>query len=268
MMARQQESGEKCFMSELGVSATVYACVIGGALFGVFMRRVLPPAHMSEESRQIVNVAIGLIATLAALVLGLLVASAKSSFDARIEEVKHSAAKIIVLDRNLRHYGAETRDVRETLRNVTQQRIDRTWGEHRESQQGKTGLADDAGIEQVQARLWQLTPGNEMQRWLHARALSLASDLEQARWILVEDTGSSIPTPFLVVLVFWLTVIFASLGMFAPRNGTVYAVMFVCALSVSTAIFLILEMDQPYEGILQISSAPLKTALEEMKLKQ
>ena len=266
MMVRQYTLWGESFVGEFAVSATAYACVIGGALFGIFMRRVLPPHHMSDESRQIVNVAVGLIATLAALVLGLLVASAKSSFDARSDEVKHSAAKIIVLDRNLRHYGPETKDVRDTLRDVTQRRIDRTWGGHRDSQKGE--FAEAAGIEQVRAKLWQLTPSNDMQRWLHARALTLSAELEQARWLLVEQTGSSIPTPFLVVLGFWLAVIFASLGLFAPRNGTVYAVMFVCALSVSTAIFMILEMDQPYEGILQISSAPLKSALEEMKLKK
>lgn len=255
-------------MNEFAVSATVYACVIGGALFGIGLRRVLPPEHMGEESRQIVNIAIGLIATLAALVLGLLVASAKSSFDARSDEVKQSAAKIIVLDRNMRHYGPETKDARDTLRQVTERRIERTWGAHRDSRQGELALAEAAGIEQVQARLWQLTPKSEMQKWLHARVLTLAAELEQARWLLVEQSGSSIPTPFLVVLVFWLAVIFAGLGLFAPKNGTVHAVLFVCALSVSTAIFMILEMDQPYEGLLQISSAPLQSALAELKLNQ
>ena len=79
--------------------------------------------------------------------------------------------------------------------------------------------------------------------------------------LLIEQSGSSIPLPFLVLLVLWLAVIFASLGLFAPRNGTVYAVMLVCALSASSAIFLILEMDQPFEGLLEISDAPLRNAV-------
>lgn len=98
-----------------------------------------------------------------------------------------------------------------------------------------------------------------------ARALTLTSEIEEARWLLVEENRSSIPTPFLVVLVFWLTAIFASLGLFAPRNGTVFTVLLVCALSVSTAIFMILEMDQPYDGILRVSAAPLRSALVELK---
>ena len=82
--------------------------------------------------------------------------------------------------------------------------------------------------------------------------------------MLYEQSRSSIPMPFLVVLVSWLAVIFAILGLLAPRNGTVYVVILVCALSVSTAVYLILEMDQPFEGILQISSAPLQSALTEI----
>ena len=67
--------------------------------------------------------------------------------------------------------------------------------------------------------------------------------------------------PFLVVLVFWLTILFISFGLFAPPNATVIATLFVCALSVSGAIFLILELDQPFEGLIRISSAPLRNAL-------
>jgi hypothetical protein len=116
----------------------------------------------------------------------------------------------------------------------------------------------------VQSQLLRLVPANDEQRWLHTRALTIAADLEQARWMLYEQSRSSIPMPFLVVLVSWLAVIFAILGLLAPRNGTVYVVILVCALSVSTAVYLILEMDQPFEGILQISSAPLQSALTEI----
>jgi hypothetical protein len=116
----------------------------------------------------------------------------------------------------------------------------------------------------VRSKLWELAPKNDEQRWLLARALVLNSDIEQARWLLVEENRSSIPTPFMIVLVFWLFAIFVSLGLFAPPNATVYAVLLVCAVSVSTAIYLILEMDQPYEGLLQISSEPLVKAVREL----
>lgn len=257
-------------MSEYAVAVIVFMLLMAGTYGGMYLRRVLPGHHISEESRQIVNVATGLLATLAALVLGLLVASAKSSFDARADEIKHSAARIIVLDRNLRSYGPDAKDARDVLRHFTQNRVDRTWGDQTARDIGlvRNGMSDSASIENVQRVLWQLKPTSDTQRWLQTHALGLTAQLEQMRWTMVEEDRSSIPTPFLVVLVFWLTVIFASLGLFAPRNATVHAVIFVCALSVSTAIFLILEMDQPFNGLLQVSPAPLTTALEEMRLNQ
>jgi hypothetical protein len=125
--------------------------------------------------------------------------------------------------------------------------------------------ADAGASEVIRQKLWQLQPSTDAQRWLHARALDLTAQIEQARWLLVEADESSIPQPFLVVLVFWLSAIFAALGLFAPRNATVYAVLFVCALSVSTAILMILEMDQPFEGIVQVPNAPLVSAVDEMR---
>src|SRR5438105_5106647 len=257
-------SREEPFVAEFAISFVVYLCVMSGALVGIYLHRVLPPDQMKEDTRQIVNVATGLIATLSALVLGLMVASAKSSFDARSEEVRESAARIIMLDRSLRQYGPETRDTREVLRQLIEARIKRVWGPREDPlQEGSVG-SQAAEIEAIRSSLFVLTPRSDAQRWLHARALTVAAELEQSRWLLIEHSRSSIPRPFLMVLVFWLIVIFASLGLFAPRNGTVYTIIFVCALSVSTAIFLILEMDQPYEGLLQISDAPLRSALGEI----
>jgi hypothetical protein len=92
----------------------------------------------------------------------------------------------------------------------------------------------------------------------------MALDLGRTRVLLFERLGSSIPVPFLVVLVFWLAIIFASFGLFAPRNATVVATFFVCALSVSGAIFLILELDRSFEGFIQVSSAPLRVALAQI----
>jgi hypothetical protein len=235
-----------------------------GALLGIYLRRVLPPEHMKDDTRQIVNVATGLIATLAALVLGLMVASAKSSFDARADEVRESGARIIMLDRSLRQYGPETAETRQLLRQLIEGRIKHVWGTPTdELQEGKAG-SQTAEIEAVRRGLFALAPGSDAQKWLQARALSTAADLEQSRWLLIEHGRSTIPSPFLVLLVFWLVVIFANLGLFAPPNGTVYTIIFVCALSVATAIFLILEMDQPYQGLLQISSEPLVSALSEI----
>ena len=251
-------------MAEFAISFAVFLCVAGGALVGIYLRRVLPPDHVKDDTRQIVNVATGLIATLAALVLGLMVASAKSSFDARADEVRESGARLILLDRCLRQYGPETRATRDLLRQVVEGRISRAWSTPTATAQEGAAGSQTGEIEAIRRQLFALAPANDAQKWLHERALTMAGELEQSRWLLIEQSRSTIPKPFLVVLVFWLVVIFASLGLFAPQNATVYTIIFICALSVATAIFLILEMDRPYEGLLQISAAPLKSALAEM----
>lgn len=252
-------------MSEMATATIVCAAILAGAAFGAGLRAVLPAHHMSEQSRNIVNIAIGLLATLSAIVLGLLVASAKTSFDARNDEIKQSAARVVLLDRTLRQYGPETKDIRELIQELTQRRINHTWNNMQAREDVRIVREDASSSEIVRARLWQLTPTTEAQRWLHARALTLTAEIEEGRWLLVEGNQSSIPRPFLVVLVSWIAAIFAGLGLFSPRNTTVYAVLFVCAVSVSTAVLLILEMDQPFEGFLQIPSTPLVSAVDEMK---
>lgn len=251
--------------SEFAVASVVFACVLAGAMAGAVLRHLLPREHMDESSRQIVMVAIGLVATLAALVLGLLVASAKHEFDARNDEIKLSATRLVELDRVLRQYGPEADGARELLQAMTVHRIAHTWPDQRAAGITREDQRDAAQVEAVRTRLWDLHPATDAQRWLHARALVLTSEIEHARWLLVESSESSIPRPLLAVLTFWLFAIFVALGLFSPRNPTVYVVLTICALSVSTAVLMIFEMDQPLEGWLRISPAPLQRAVDEMR---
>jgi hypothetical protein len=250
-------------VSALLISFIVFACVLGGAVLGMFMRSVLPKHHVNEDSKYIFKLGMGLLATLAALVLGLLIASAKSSYDVKEDEIKQSAAKIILLDRTLRHYGPEADQARAVLRHVAAAETDLTWMESG-LQIGVRSAAASSGIEEVQEKLRVLVPANNAQTWLQTRGLQLSSELAQMRWLSIDQHRGSIPTPFLVALVFWLAVIFCSFGLFAPRHGTIYAVIFACALSVSSAIFLILELDRPFEGLLTISETPLREAIAEL----
>ena len=234
---------------------------MGGALIGIYLNRVLPPEHVKSETRQAVNIAIGLISTLAALVLGLMVASAKSSFDARAEDIREIAARIIILDQTLRDYGQSTTDAREQLKNAIEARLQRLWAEESQTS-GAPRLTEMESV--IRGRLIALAPANDAQKWLQARALSVADDLEQTRWLTLERSRKTIPTILLVVLVFWLVVIFVTLGLFSPRIGTAYTIIFICALSVATAIFLVLELDQPFEGVLKVSDLPVRNALAEI----
>ena len=252
-------------MSEIATATVVCVTIVAGAVVGVGLRHVLPAEHMSEQSRNIVNVAIGLIATLSALVLGLLVASAKSAFEMRNDEIKQSAARLVVLDRTLRQYGPETEGLRKLLQELTQRRIDHTWNRNKPRDHVRIVREDASSSEIIRAGLWKLTPTTDAQRWLHARAVNLTAVIEEGRWLLVEGDQSSIPPAFLVVLTSWIAVIFAGLGLFSPCNATVYAVLLVCAVSVSTAVLMILEMDQPFEGFLQAPSTPLVSAVQEMR---
>ena len=248
-------------MSELAISFVVYVCVTGGALAGIYLNPVLPPEHVKDETRQAVNIAVGIIATLAALVLGLMVTSAKSSFDTRASDVREIAARIIILDRVLRDYGHEATDARDQLKTMVEARMEHFWAEEFQAA-GAPRLTDmESGFRR---RLLSLSPANDTQKWLQARALTVAGDLEQTRWLLIEQSRKTIPRAFLVVLTFWLVVIFGTLGLFSPRNGTAYTIIFVCALSVATAIFLVLELDQPFEGVLQVSDLPVRGALAEI----
>ncbi|MGO8983661.1 MAG: hypothetical protein ACLQFM_02640 [Terriglobales bacterium] len=201
----------------------------------------------------------GLVATTAALVLGLLISSAKSFYDAQSAELTQMSAKIVLLDRLLAHYGPEAKDAREALRAAVAGSIDRIWPD--EHTRASELLAPSTGAENVLVKIEALSPQDDTQRSLRAQSLNLTIDLAQTRWLIYEQGANSVSTPMIVTFVFWLVAIFFSFGLFAPRNATVIAALMVAAMSVSGAIFLILEMYSPFEGLIRISSAPLRTAL-------
>jgi hypothetical protein len=202
-----------------------------------------------------VKLGIALIATMAALVLSLLIASAKSTYDTRRNQLLQVSADIMLLDRVLAHYGAETKDARAMLQRSVANSIEQFWPA--DGDRPATLDRRASSVEALYDNIQRLSPQSEVQRSLQNQASTIALDLGRTRVLLFEQLGSSIPVPFLVVLVFWLCIIFASFGLFAPRNATVIATFFVCALSVSGAIFLILELDRSFEGLLQVSGAPL-----------
>jgi hypothetical protein len=245
-------------MSSVTVSLSIFACIFGGVLVGLLLHAILPQHHLSKESQDIVKLGMGLVGTMAALVLGLLVASAKNSYDAQSAELTQMSANVALLDRVLALYGPETKERRALLRGALVRILDEIWSK---DESGPQLAPPSAGGEILYEKIHGLSPQNETQRSLQGVALSIAVDLGKTRWLMYEQAINSVPLPLLVVLVLWLTAIFISFGLFAPFNATVVSTLFVAALSVSCAIFLILEMYTPYTGLLQISSAPLRAAL-------
>jgi hypothetical protein len=239
-------------------------CIFGGALLGLLLGRVLPEHHLRDNSKDTVKVVAGTIATLAALVLGLLVGSAKNSFDALNTEITQSSTKVILLDRALAAYGPETKEAREQLRRGVITLIETFWPEEKTEASGFAVFERTNKIETLQAKLRELTPATDAQRQLLSQAQQISSDLVQSRWLVIEQAQSALPVPFLVVLLFWLSMLHLSFGLFAARNATVITVLLISALSVSGAIFIILEMSHPLQGMVKVSSAPLRKAVEHL----
>jgi hypothetical protein len=230
----------------------------------MILRAILPEKHFSSETKDLVKLGMGLIGTMTALVLGLMIGSAKSSFDTQRNGLAQMSGNVIVVDRALAHYGPESKDVREMLRASMEDMLRQTWPREDDPGSGTEKSATEGKYEGLYDKIQELTPKNDAQRAFQAQALKSAMDIGQERWLLFSQKGSSIPTPFLIVMIAWLTLILGSFSLFAPPNTTAFITLLICALSVSSAIFLILELDRPFDGIIQISSAPVRNALAQL----
>lgn len=250
-------------MSSLIIAFIIFACMLSGMLFGLRFRRFLPQHHTQDESKDIVKTATGMMATLVALIIGLLVSSAKGSFDIANAGITQTGAKIITLDYYLSHYGSEAKQTREQMTQEIASGIERIWpNEINKKAAVLANVEKSHGMEDVYNQIQALSPTNGSQQYLKSQALQLCADMMQSRWMLIEQSQNNLPTIFLIVLTFWLTVLFALLGLLTPGNLTTICTLVVCALSMSGAIFLILELNHPLEGIIKVSSAPLHKALD------
>ena len=247
-------------MQPIWISLAACGVMLLGALIGVFLRRRLPDHHLDDHARDIVRLGAGLVGTIAALVLGLLINAASSSYEAQRGEVRQIAANLILLDAVLDQYGPEAKPIRSLLREAVDQMIDRIWGD--------TEAKDSAGLygrgtlaSKLYAGLHALPTGSAVKSALVAEALQLTVSTSQARLALYEQSRSGLPLPILIVLIFWLTALFASYCLFSPVNPTSAVALVLVALSVAAALFLILEMAEPFSGLMRISSAPIQAAV-------
>jgi hypothetical protein len=240
-------------------STVIFAFLCGATYVGILLRKVLPEQHLSGDTKDTVKVAMGLVATMVALVLGLLIASAKDKYDKESAGVTQMAAKVIYLDRMLANFGPEANDVRQLLRKMTEMVRNRMWPGHVLNEGQLDPNASSA--ESMFAVLQNLAPKNDLQTALKSQAISTAFDIGQMRWQEFEQANSSVSLPLLCILTFWLAILFVSFGMFAPSNSTVIFSLAMAALAVAGGVFLMLELNSPFSGILQISSAPFDDAL-------
>ena len=274
-------------MNSLLITTLVILCCFCGILLGAYIREKVPEHHLSSDSKDIVKLGTGLIATLTALTLGLLVSSANNEFRSFNDGLDAIGIEIIVMDRAMAHYGPETKMARETLRQLVIAVLLTNWPEDQakiatkltpteranlpsKPQEnpflftGSAALQNGMTLSDIQVMLFKLTPKDEEQHWHKSRALDISGKLAEDRWLLLEKAKSSLPIPFLVVLVIWLGILFSIFSVYAPRNKTVTTVLLLCAFSVSGAVFLILELNVPTEGILKASSNPIMQTLDQL----
>ena len=249
-------------MTSTTTSLVSFTCIFGGALMGTVLRSVLPERYFNNEEKDVLRLGLGLITTLSALVLGLLISTAKSSYDSKRSQLTQIAADVILADRSLELYGSETSSARRALRDQVATLIAQI-----DSVGGSASIlqpSSQADLSDFYHMVRRLTPRDDGQRSLKAEVLRISLEVGQIRASALARESSSIPMPFLVVLVFWLTVLFVGLGLFAPRNLFATAALCLCALTVATALFLLLDMDQPLTGLMKISIEPLRNAMAEI----
>lgn len=241
------------------ISEVSFAIIFSGALLGMLLRLVLPEPHLNSDTKDVVRLSTGLIATLSALVLGLLVASAQASYQTQSNQIRQLTANVILLDNILVRTGPEAPPLRVLLRSSVDTLVERIW-HGRGSAPSAVPFQASTQFDQFFDKLLELAPQNDAQRQMQNRAIQITTDLAQTR-ILFGQSDSPVPKPFMAVLVFWITMIFVSFGLFARPNLTIVAALLVSALSASSAILLILDLSHPFSGLITIPSAPLSHAL-------
>lgn len=247
-------------MSPIAFAATAFVLIVASAIAGAFLRQKLPEHHLTGDSKDVIKLAIALIATMSALVLALLFASTRTSFERTSGYVSRMTADIVELDRLLQHYGQEAAPVRQTLRAEIGPLIDSIW---RDDAIARGVQPANAAPEETALYLIQdLVPTTKLQRAIQARALQVGADLTQTQLALFSQPSDSISNTFVIVLILWLMFIFAIFSMTSPPNPTLFTVLGLCILSASAAIYLIMELGLPFGGLMQVSNEGLRTALK------
>ena len=245
-------------MSAVAIAIVALGLILASIVCGLFLRSRLPEAHLSGDSKEVIRLATALIGTMAAVVLALLFAATRGSFETTNSHVSRLTAGVIELDQLLKEYGPEGLPLLRALRADRDFMVNLIW---RDGASDVSPIRAVAPQQTVLYMLRELKPREPVQSSLQARALQVTTDLEQVRLILFAQPPDSISKPFMIVLVLWLMFIFASFSMSAKANPTLVIVLFICAFSAASAIYLIVELGQPFDGLMQIPSEPLRQAL-------
>jgi CDP-diglyceride synthetase len=248
----------------LVVGFIVFAVVLAGALAGWVIKQLLPKHHLTEETKNVVSVSMAVVATVSALVLGLLISNANTKFSVFEGEVTALSAEILRLDQILRRYGPDTNVARETLRQYAEQKTADLFP----NDPGNIRLGNPSTydlLQRLEDLLLALKPATPRDQWWLGQATNLAAKIGDTRWLLAQQTGEGTPKAFVALLVFWLALLFASFGLFAPHNLTSAAILTLCALAVAGAVGMFLELEQSFGRLVHISPQPMHQAIAVLK---
>jgi len=250
-------------MNSYLIALIAFACIFGGAMAGFSLQRFLPPHHLSKESLDSVKLGAGLIATMAALILGLLVSSSKGTYDRENVLVNAAAANSISLNQTLKNYGHEADPLREILLDRISRIGNDIWPENaNEKNKSSDVFKQESSILGLTKMISALKSDSPEAQQMKSEALAIATQLNQERWQITVESTSKLPMTLVVIPVFWITFLIFVYGVFSPRNFTVIMVLFFCSLSIAGAIFLICEMSMPLDGSIKVPNQPFRTALE------
>ena len=249
-------------MSSIVISIGVLALAFGGALLGAILATRLPKHHLSDDNKEVVKLAMALVGTLTGITLGLLIGSAKTYYDMQSSELTQLSANVALLGNILRGYGPEANQAHESLRLAVERVLEENWPNDRAA--NRKPSTKSVHIEEVYEQIRALAPKDEDHQMLKSEAMGQLRNVAQLRWLIIEQTSATILKPMLIVMVLWITTIFFSWGLFSRPNPISLTTFFVVAFCVSGAIFLILELYTPYEGVLHLSSAPLRIAYDSL----
>ena len=242
-----------------------FVVILAGAFAGLWARQRLPAQHLSDETKSLVSVSMAVVGTIAALVLGLLISNANTSFIARSSEVTALSADILRLDQMLRLYGPETNPARGKLLQFAERKTNDLFPDSATDVRVDNESTYEV-LQQVEYLMLELQPPDDRHRWFLQQGLAHASKIGNTHWLLGQEAGQGTPKVFVALVVFWLTLLFASFGLFAPRNVISVLVLVLCALAVAGAVEMVLELEQPFGGVLHISQQPMRHAISAMNL--
>lgn len=246
-------------MSPIEISLVILLIILSGTVLGMLIGPRLPSHHLSSETRTVIAASMAVLGTMSALMLGLLITSSGRLFATRNDEAVRVSADIVRLDQLLHRYGPEASVARASLQRYAAIKFAETFP----AEAGKKSQMDNPTsiqmLDRTQDLILALRPGDDRQRWLSGQALQLTADVSEKRWLLLQQPTNTVPVPVLILIVFWLTLLFGSFGLVAPRNVTASIALFLCTAAASSGIAMVLVMDNLFIGL---SSAPLHHALE------